>query len=216
MKHPTSRLLHSYWDRIRGERCAPERAEIEPGEIRHVLADSLILELDMPQRSATLRLAGTRVCALFGRELREQHLAALWGASGDDPWRMIEIVAEDAVGVVAGLRGTTAAGDTIDLELLLLPLRHRGRTQARALGTLSPVGAPVWLGLRPIVRLDTLSLRVMAGGDGAEAGRPGPALALVERIAEPGEPPLDALPAPANDGTPIRRGHLVVHRGGRS
>ncbi|TXM87718.1 PAS domain-containing protein, partial [Methylobacterium sp. WL122] len=73
MKHPTSRMLYSYWDRLRGQRCAPERSEIEPGAIRHLLADSLILELDMPHRTATLRLAGTRVCALFGRELRAAH-----------------------------------------------------------------------------------------------------------------------------------------------
>ncbi len=43
MKHPASRALHAYWERLRGERAAPERAEIEPGQIRHLLADSLIL-----------------------------------------------------------------------------------------------------------------------------------------------------------------------------
>ncbi len=70
MKHPTSRLLHAYWNGLRGARAAPERGEIEPGEIRHVLADSLILEIDAPRQSATVRLAGTRLCALFGAELR--------------------------------------------------------------------------------------------------------------------------------------------------
>lgn len=219
MKHPTSRMLHSYWNRIRGERRAPERAEIEPGEIRHLLADSLILELDMPHRTATLRLAGTRVCALFGRELRAQPFAALWGEAAADPWRMVEIVAGDAVGVVAGLRGSNAAGDGVDLELLLLPLRHRGRTQARALGTLSPVGPPAWLGLRPLVRLDTTSLRVLSepgeppADAGAEPGRPGSVPA--GRSAPEGPGPFDALPPPANDSAPVRRGHLMVHRGGR-
>ena len=215
MKHPTSRMLHSYWDRIRGQRCAPERAEIEPGEIRHLLADSLILEIDMPHRTATLRLAGTRVCALFGRELRASHLSDLWGTAPADPWRMVEIVAHDALGVVAGLRGTNSAGEAIDLEFLLLPLRHRGRTQARALGTLSPVSPPPWLGLRPLVRLDTLSLRVLnrpeAGlfrGDSAD-GDAGVAILASEAGS------FGALPPPANDGSPFRRGHLLVHRGGR-
>ena len=64
MKFPTSRLLHAYWDRIRGERSAPERSEIEPGAIRNLLADSLILELAAAQRTATIRLAGTRLGAL--------------------------------------------------------------------------------------------------------------------------------------------------------
>ena len=105
MKHPTSRMLHAYWERLRGERAAPERAEIEPGEIRHLLADSLILELDMAARSATIRLAGTRVCALYGRELKGAPFARLWGSQAPDPWRMVEIVASDTLGVVAGLRG---------------------------------------------------------------------------------------------------------------
>ncbi len=125
MKHPTSHLLHAYWEKLRGDRAAPERAEIEPGEIRHLLADSLILELDVPARSAIIRLAGTRVCALYGRELRGQPFSALWGDRACDAWRLAETVALDTLGVVAGLRGVNRAEEGVDLELLLLPLRHR-------------------------------------------------------------------------------------------
>jgi hypothetical protein len=194
MKHSTSRTLHAYWDRVRGERAAPERAEIQPGAIRHILADSLILELDVPARAATVRLAGTRVCALYGRELRGLPFSRLWGAGAPEPWRLVETVALDTLGVVAGLRGANAAGETIDLELLLLPLRHRGRTQARALGVLSPAASPHWLGLRPLTRADTTSLRVLAGR-GPEARKPR---------------------APAGGQGPVRRGHLFVHLGGRA
>jgi hypothetical protein len=208
MKHPTSRLLHAYWDRLRGERAAPERAEIEPGAIRNLLADSLILELDMPGRAAHLRLAGTRVCALFGRELKGESMAGLWGAAAADPWRLIEIVASDTVGVVAGLQGRTAQDECVDLELILLPLRHRGLTQARILGALSPTVVPHWLGLRPIEGLATTSLRVLAGQEAAAS----PAFA---RAPDGAEAVLRDLPAPANDSLPLRRGHLLVHRGGR-
>lgn len=206
MKHPTSRLLHGYWDRLRGERAAPERAEIEPGEIRNLLADSLILEIDMPTRSARLRLAGTRVCALFGRELKGASFADLWNGADAGPWRLVEIVAQDTTGIVAGLTATTDRGESLDLELLLLPLRHNGRTQARILGAMSPAFVPSWLGLRPVTGLATTSLRVLSG-DGAFA----PAL---QAVAEDG--PLGPLPAPANDSAPLRRGHLLVHRGGRA
>jgi hypothetical protein len=152
MKHPTSRMLHSYWDRLRRERAAPERSEVEPGAIRNLLADALILELDMPRSAASVRLAGTHVCALFGRELKGRSFDALWGAPDADPWRLIEAVALDTVGVVAGLRGTTERGEAVDLELLLLPLRHQGETQSRILGALSPACVPHWLGLRPVTR----------------------------------------------------------------
>ncbi|MGY2049905.1 PAS domain-containing protein [Methylobacterium sp. JK268] len=198
MKHPTSALLHAYWDGLRGARAAPERAEIEPGEIRHILADSLILEIDPAQGLAAVRLAGTRLCALFGAELRGRRFESLWGADpASDPWRLIEVVVQETVGIVAGLVGTTAEGDAIDLELLLLPLRHRGKTQTRVIGSLSASGSPLWLGLRPITALRTVSLRVLTGPPQPEA--------------EPGLPP-----EPANDCVQARRPRLVVHRGGRS
>ena len=199
MKHPTSRMLHAYWERLRGERAAPERAEIEPGEIRHLLADSLILELDMAARSATIRLAGTRVCALYGRELKGEAFARLWGSQAPDPWRIVEIGACDTLGVVAGLRGTNAAGEEADLELLLLPLRHRGRTQVRALGTLSLEGTPHWIGLRPLMQAETTSLRI-----------------LPSRRAEAAPPARPAVRTGAGYPGPVRRGHLLVHAGGRA
>jgi hypothetical protein len=199
MKHPTSRMLHAYWNGLRGARAAPERGEIEPGEIRHVLADSLILEIDAAQHAATVRLAGTRLCALFGAELRGLSFAGLWGeAPAADPWRLVEVVIQDTIGVVVGLVGVTEAGETIDLELLLLPLRHRGKTQARVIGSLSPAVIPTWLGLRPIVALRTVSLRILTP----------------EANAAPA--PLAAPPPAANDEPGLeRRKRFVVHRGGR-
>lgn len=207
MKHPTSRMLHSYWDRLRRERAAPERSEIEPGEIRTLLADSLILEVDMPRAAASVRLAGTHVCALFGRELRGRAFGEIWGVTDAEPWRLVEAVALDTVGVVAGLRGTTDREEAIDLELLLLPLRHHGETQARILGALSPACVPHWLGIRPVTRLQTTSMRVLGHetlGHEAASGRPDAGATLRN------------LPEPANDTAPLRRGHLLVHRGGRA
>ncbi len=205
MKHPTSRMLYQYWDRLRRERAAPERSEIEPGEIRNLLADSLILELDMPRSAVSVRLAGTRVCALFGRELRGHPFADIWGSAAQaDPWRLVETVAVDTVGVVAGLRGVTRENEPIDLELLLLPLRHRGQTQARMLGALSPQVVPQWLGLRPVIRLEAVSLRVLDPTYDVDLGESGAAAGLRN------------LPKAANDSVAVRRGHLMVHPGGRA
>lgn len=205
MKHPTSRLLHSYWDRLRGERASPERSEIEPGEIRNLLADSLILAVDGPRRGASIRLAGTRVCALFKRELKAASFAEIWGTSSADPWRLIETVTVDTVGIVAGVTGSTTEGETIDLELLLLPLRHHGQTQSRILGALSPHCVPPWLGLRPLARLQTTSLRIL----GPVCEPPGAAEDDCDDV-------LRDVPPPANDTLPQRRGHLLVHPGGRA
>lgn len=201
MKHPTSRQLHAYWNRLRGPRSAPERGEIEPGEIRNLLADSFILEIDPARRTCGVRLAGTRLCALFGRELRGGPFAGLWQAgvvgTEADPWRLVEAVTADTVGMVAGLTGHTVRGESLDLELVLLPLRHRGKTQTRLLGALSPHTIPAWLGLRTVLHVETVSQRVL-GPSGDEA----------RDFAE-------GLPEPANDSRPVRFGHLLVHEGGR-
>ncbi len=207
MKHPTSRQLHAYWNRLRGPRSAPERGEIEPGEIRNLLADSFILEIDPARRTCAVRLAGTRLCALFGRELRGGPFAGFWAAGagggeadriGADPWNLVETVAADTVGMVAGLTGITARGESLDLELVLLPLRHRGKTETRMLGALSPHTIPPWLGIRPILHVETVSQRVLAPAADAAA----------RDFAE-------TLPEPATASRPLRFGQLLVPAGGR-
>ena len=194
MKHATTRLIFSYWDSLRGERSAPERGEIEPGAIRHVLADTFILEV-APERTAAIRLAGTRICAFFGRELRGEPFAGLWHAdSGTDVRRLIDIVVEEAAGCVAGLAAVTEEGAALDLEMILLPLRHRGKPHARVLGALSPSVIPPWIGLYPVRHLTTSSLRVLwPSGRGSQLVRGDHGGSAAER----------------------RRG-FVVHAGGRA
>ncbi|HEY7383096.1 MAG TPA: PAS domain-containing protein [Beijerinckiaceae bacterium] len=161
MKHATSRMLFAYWDALRGQRAAPERRDIDPGEIRHILADSFILETE-PHGAACIRLAGTRLCALFGRELKGSPLHELWPQAGREEIRhFIEIVSDETAGVVAGLVGLTPEGATLELEMLLLPLRHSGQTHSRILGVMSPMLVPPWLGLHALDCLETASLRVI-------------------------------------------------------
>ena len=192
MKHASTRMIFSYWDALRGERAAPDRGEIEPGEIRHVLADTFLLEIG-PGGAVEFRLAGTRLCALFGRELKGGGFARLWPPYGaPEVGRLIEIVADETAGLVAGLVGATDEDDAVDLEMILLPLRHRGRPHARILGAMSPAAVPPWIGFRPVRELTTTSLRVI-------------------------RPPVRAAPGSGADASlDERRRRFVVHQGGRS
>jgi hypothetical protein len=150
MKHAASRELYAYWEERRGTRPAPERAEIEPGAIRGVLSDAFIVGLD---RAAghPLRLAGTRLCALFGRELKGVSFTALWAApSRSVVSSLLAILADECVGTVAGVTAQNAAGEEINLELLLLPLGARRPSLARAIGVLAPLKVPQWLGQSPV------------------------------------------------------------------
>jgi hypothetical protein len=148
MKHPSNRELFEYWNKRRGARLAPQRAEIEPAAIRPVLADTFILGCD-GSAAHQFRIAGTRVCALFGRELKGVDFLDLWApASRIEIDELLAVVANETVGVVARACGTVA--DVVELELLLLPLSHGGRGDARVLGALAPAEVPHWIGARAL------------------------------------------------------------------
>jgi hypothetical protein len=106
------------------------------------------------------RLAGTRVCALFGREIKGERFNALWSeASRAQIANIGNAAVNEAVGAVAGVTGRTEKGAETELELLLLPIGHDGRARVRALGSLAPLAQPYWLGEEPIVELELQTLR---------------------------------------------------------
>jgi hypothetical protein len=155
MKQASSRELFGYWTARRGTRPAPERGEIEPSALRRSLGDLFILEFDR-RAGHPFRLAGTRVCALFGRELKNEAFLNLWEEETRAPLaQLLAVVADEATGVVAAAKGHTGEGWLQDLELVLLPLAHRGDTHARMIGSLAPLAAPFWLGAS---RLEMLKL----------------------------------------------------------
>jgi hypothetical protein len=150
MKHAASRELYAYWEEKRGSRPAPERAEIEPGAIRGVLSDAFILALDR-DAGYPVRLAGTRVCALFGREIKAASFLDFWAESSRPTVAgLLSILSDECTGTVAGVTARNESGDAIDLELLLLPLGARRPVFARIIGVLAPLQVPSWLGATPI------------------------------------------------------------------
>ncbi len=165
MKHPSVRALHAYWDRLRAGRAAPERAEIEPSQIGRLLGDVFLLENSENPRYA-VRLAGTRLCALIGHELRGRSFGAFFAAD-DRPtlFGLLEGVADGQMPAVASLTGETDDDRSLDLEMILLPLRHRGKTHARMLGGIVPLDVPYWTGTAPIARLRIKSLRMLVSED---------------------------------------------------
>jgi hypothetical protein len=136
MKHAASRELYAYWEERRGRRAAPERAEIEPGAIRGALSDAFILSLDAA-RGHPVRLAGTRVCALFGRELRGEPFLRLWAADSRTIIAgLLAILGDERIGTVAARPGGTApAMSSISNSCCCRSTRH---------GRVSPVPSVCW------------------------------------------------------------------------
>jgi len=159
VKHVSTRLIFEHWNRQRCGRSAPTRSEIDPAVIRHALGDTFMLAADFIE-GIRFRLAGTRVCALFGREVKGELFDAFWSeASRAEVADIARAAVNEAIGAVAGVTGRTEKGFETDLELLLLPISHHGRTRVRALGSLAPLEAPYWLGEEPVVQLELQTLR---------------------------------------------------------
>lgn len=203
MKHASTRVLFGYWNKQRGTRPAPERADIDPIDIRRELGDIFMLAADFVDQ-LRFRLAGTRVCALFGREIKGEVFPALWDETSrkmiDD---LMTVVTAEQVGAVAGLTGRTADGTETDLEMLLLPLAHTGHARIRAIGALAPLVPPYWLGEKPIAELRLGALRHV-GPDLDSLGAPRFTLAP-EQVPAPAAKPF---------GHRVQHG-FVVYSGGR-
>jgi hypothetical protein len=191
MKHRSSQTLFDHWSERRGERPLPERGEIDPGAIRGALGDTFVLAFS-PLDEHPFRLAGTRICSLLGRELKGTSFNRLWARPIAGIADLVRVAADESVGVVAGASGRTADGDALDLELLLLPLRHWGRTHVRLIGTLAPLRNPYWAGAKPL----------------------GP-LTLGEHRYVGGTMPGWNIAAGASDNVVRLRRKMIVHQGGQ-
>ena len=194
MKHASSRQVFEYWNEQRGDRIAPERGDIEPGPIRRALGDTFILGQDA-EGAYRFRLAGTRTCALFCGELKGADFIGLW-AEGERPKlrELVTAAAEESVGFIAGASGQNAAGATVGLEMLLLPLRRRNESRTRLLGVLAPLVPPYWLGTTPVEGMTCGTIRYL----GAHSG-----LIASPRL------------VPGSDDARLRHG-LTIYDGGRS
>lgn len=129
-----------------------------------------------------MRLAGTRICSIYGREVKASDFLALW--SGDDRQAVATLataVSVDGAGAVINAALFNVRDQTVACEVLLLPLRHgEGAGYDRILGSCAALERPHWLSATPIVRQEITGLRLIwpddrphfmrGAGDYAKAG----------------------------------------------
>lgn len=206
MKQDGSIALFHYWNRLRNGRPAPRRTEIEPADIKTLLADTFILERDT-RSEAVFRLAGTRLCAVYGRELKGFSFPSLWRDKDQRlVARLVQGVFESGNVVVVAFDGISRNQRSNLFEMIVLPL-DGGADNQRCLGAVSAVQKPFWLGADPIVESRVESVRVV------DADREPLFLGNRPAIDVPALSPSE-LPDPRDRG-PRRIRHLLVLDGGR-
>lgn len=153
MRQNMSIEIFNYWDAIRGAHDAPLRSQIEPASVRHILPRLFILEMTEDSQPR-FRLAGTMVCNLFNRELRDENFACLWGGSQpNDAVKIAQGVMQHAVPALINATGYTATDRAASFEVVLLPVRSSAETCDRLLGCLVPSTSAAWLGADPLTTL---------------------------------------------------------------
>ena len=160
MKLNGSIALFQYWNRLRDGRPAPKRTDVEPADIKTLLADTFILEKDT-RGEAVFRLAGTRLCATYGRELKGFSFPSLWREKDQRLlFRLVDGVFRQKSVIVLGYEGLSGNGRSNQFELLVLPL-DGGVENPRCLGIVSAAEKPFWLGADPIADAIIDTIRVV-------------------------------------------------------
>lgn len=138
----------------------PDRTDIHPARCRTLLGDIFILE--RMDKDLVYRLAGTRLCALYGKELKQSvFVDAYEGTDRRSIEKWIEHLGLEDYVVLVTSSAQTATDEQVAMETLLLPLSHNGDRGNRVLGITVPCAQPYWLGAKPLVRQTIRSIRVL-------------------------------------------------------
>ena len=139
MRHSATHALYSYWNELRGNRLAPLRLEIEPHRIGELLLDAFILN-QIDSQTFCFRLAGTRLSARFGSDLRGRNFLDRWRPQDRSLLQhYLADVADRGGAALFTAEGQPRVSRPVTYEILLLPLIHTGHAVDRFLGSVVPL-----------------------------------------------------------------------------
>ncbi len=160
--HPGSRQLFRHWEMLRAERACPTRDEFTFEPIKAIMPDLMVIDRDYLRNSFRYRLAGTRLCNLFNRNLTATNVLAGWDSFENDVIsRHLLTVINQKQPAVIRMRFTTDRGQVVAAELLAIPVQMRGSHRVQIIGGLFPFRAAQSLGHTSIVKQEMASARVI-------------------------------------------------------
>jgi hypothetical protein len=160
MQQPTSRQLYAYWDGLRNGRIAPRRFEIDPARIAGLLHETFIAECT-GLLEFRFRLAGTKICQQFGRELRGVDFLGLWSVEDRDAMAsLVRNVQTDGAVAHGVFHGFSRTHRKASFEFTLMPLIHTDLAINRLFGAITAIEPPFWLGTEPLVSFEVSDLHL--------------------------------------------------------
>ena len=147
MGQQNNKDLLNYWNMVRRGRRAPKRIEITPSEITPLLPITFILEVTS-SKELQFRLAGSKMCEIFGKEFRGQNFFDCWpkAEQGILARYLSQLINEGTI-ITINCEAKAPNNETAEFEMLFLPLTHSGTTIDRILGSITPKEDYPWIGL---------------------------------------------------------------------
>lgn len=162
MLHPGSRQLFRYWETLRAEKAYPRREDVDFAAIKAVMPDLVIIERDHLRKSFRYRLAGSRVCALFGINLTGTDVFLAWDHFETDVIRRhLEIALTRFQPAVIRMRLTTDRDQQMAAELVVLPVQMQNSNRVQLIGGMFPFRPVAALGHTSIAARELVSARVI-------------------------------------------------------
>jgi hypothetical protein len=138
--------LFAYWTSLRASGRLPGRRDLDPADIKRLLPTLSLTDVlwDTPRSGLVdyrIRLAGTGLYSVYGREITGRRLGEVYSAPAADYWRkeLAQVVAQRRPAVGAHNLGWRGAGH-LSILWLRLPLASDGERVDMLLGFDAVVG----------------------------------------------------------------------------
>lgn len=133
--------LFAYWASLRQAGRLPGRADIRPEDLKRLLPTVSLIDV-LPGGDYRLRLAGTGLYSVYGREITGRRLEDVYNSQAAEYWRreLDQVVREGRPGV--GVHSMAWRGAShLSILWLRLPLASNGKDVDMILGYDAVVGA---------------------------------------------------------------------------
>jgi hypothetical protein len=126
---PLLRQLLDYWTEKKGERIAPSRVDVDPGQLRGLLPNVFLVERVGEPTRYRYRLVGTAIVKEFGEEITGRYLDEVdFDAVTSRVLSEYDRAAEERRPIVSKWAYDKTSGRQMVYERLILPLSSDGRT----------------------------------------------------------------------------------------
>ena len=160
--HPSSRALFRFWEKMRAERSAPARDDLDLTQIKSLVPNLFIAEYAAKQRTFRWRLAGTAICELYRSELTGGSLLAGWDDfEADIITRFLSSTLMKRQPAILRYRFQTDLDQVIGAELAAFPIVAADGVTTHIFGGLFTFRHVEPLGYTRIVRMEIGAARLV-------------------------------------------------------